>query len=95
MHRRVGGGVSRFFAENVLSHSTETLWFGKVCVDKTGVSRFVGEYVLTDSTEIFGRQTSLSFRKLLVKENVWDKKVGHLSRFSVDFALSRVTKNIS
>ena len=98
---------SRFFIENLLSHSTEKirrvtlLCFTKFLISKKfmdkkgGVSRFSVENFLSHSAEKFHRGTLLC----CVSENFWYRKSlwirgrGGVSRFSVKNFLSRSVEN--
>ena len=89
---RGGGGVSKFSAENFLSHSAENFRrgilyccnnFEKVWIrGGGGISRFSVEIFMSHSAENFRQQILLFLRKFLVSKSFMDEK--GVSRFSVE-----------
>ena len=100
------GELSRFLAQNVLSHCSETyhrgthlcsetfrcrkVWWTKK--EKIELSQVAVELVLSYGTEGFRRRTIMCFRNILVWKDFTDKRV--VSQISVEIVLSSSTQTV-
>ena len=99
-----GGGVSRFFVENLLSHSTEKFHWGTLrCfrkfhvsqnfMHKKGISLNSVEKSLSHSAEKIRRGTLLCFERILVSK-IFKQRRGEASRFCRNFFISQDRKKL-